>query len=58
MKAVRVDHSTRALPRLPFWADVFVTLIYITILALSGWREWTSRDIDMKNAEADMANLR
>ncbi|AMJ62576.1 diguanylate cyclase domain-containing protein [Bosea sp. PAMC 26642] len=57
MKAVRIAHRTLALPRLPFWAAVFVTLICLAILALSGWREWTSRDVDMKNAEVDMANL-
>jgi diguanylate cyclase (GGDEF)-like protein/PAS domain S-box-containing protein len=57
MKAVRVDHPAVSLPRLPFWAAAFVSLACIAILALSGWREWTSRAVDLKNAEVDMANL-
>ncbi|KPF72034.1 diguanylate cyclase [Bosea sp. AAP35] len=57
MKAVRIAHRTFALPRLPFWAAIFITAVCFVILALSGWREWTSRDVDLKNAEVDMANL-
>jgi predicted negative regulator of RcsB-dependent stress response len=45
------------LTRLPFWAAAFVALICVGILGLSGWREWTSRANNLKNAEVDMANL-
>jgi diguanylate cyclase (GGDEF)-like protein/PAS domain S-box-containing protein len=45
------------LSRLPFWAAAFVALICVGILGLSGWREWTSRANNLKNAEVDMANL-
>ena len=57
MKAIRIDSPARGLPRLPFWAAAFVTVVCIAILALSGWREWTTRDADLKNAEVDMVNL-
>jgi predicted negative regulator of RcsB-dependent stress response len=43
--------------RLPLWAAGFVTLACLAVLALSGWREWSSRQVDLKNAEVDMANL-
>ena len=43
--------------RLPMWAASFVTLVCVAILALSGWREWSSRQIDLATAEVDMANL-
>ncbi|MDB5580154.1 MAG: diguanylate cyclase [Bradyrhizobium sp.] len=43
--------------RLPIWAGVFVALICVAILVLSGLREWSSRDAELKNAEIDMANL-
>jgi diguanylate cyclase (GGDEF)-like protein/PAS domain S-box-containing protein len=43
--------------QLPLWAAGFVALACVAILALSGWREWSSRQIDLKNAEVDMANL-
>lgn len=42
---------------LPLWAAGFVALACVAILALSGWREWESRQVDLKNAEVDMANL-
>lgn len=53
------DVAKRAggLPGLPLWAGVFVTMVCIAILALSGWREWASRETALKNAEVDMANL-
>ncbi|MGX5733315.1 diguanylate cyclase domain-containing protein [Bosea thiooxidans] len=57
MKAFRIVSRARALPRLPFWAAVFVTLVCVAILALSAWWEWASRSIDLKNAEVDMTNL-
>ncbi len=43
--------------RLPFWAAGFVVLICIAILALSGWREWETRNAELRNAEVDVANL-
>jgi diguanylate cyclase (GGDEF)-like protein/PAS domain S-box-containing protein len=51
--------SRRALGQthLSLWAAGFVALACVAILALSGWREWSSRQIDLKNAEVDMANL-
>jgi hypothetical protein len=57
MKAVRIDNRAEGLPRLPVWAAAFVTLVCIAILGLSGWWEWTSRRMDLRNAEVDMANL-
>lgn len=57
MEAVRADNSTKGLPRLPVWAAAFVALVCVAILALSGWREWGSRSLDLTNAEVDMANL-
>lgn len=55
--AVRIDNRAEAFPRLPLWAAIFVLLACATMLALSGWREWTSRSADLKTAEVDMANL-
>jgi diguanylate cyclase (GGDEF)-like protein/PAS domain S-box-containing protein len=43
--------------RLPLWAAGFVALACVAILALSGWREWESRQVELRNAEVDMANL-
>jgi diguanylate cyclase (GGDEF)-like protein/PAS domain S-box-containing protein len=43
--------------RLPLWTAGFVALVCVAILALSGWREWSSRQIDLHNAEVEMANL-
>jgi len=43
--------------RLPLRVAGFVTLACLAILALSGWREWESRQVDLRNAEVDMANL-
>ena len=42
---------------LPIWAGAFVVLICFAILALSGWREWSSREAELRNAEVDVANL-
>jgi diguanylate cyclase (GGDEF)-like protein/PAS domain S-box-containing protein len=47
-----VDHA-----HLVTRAAAFVALVCIVILALSGWREWVSRNTELKNAEADMSNL-
>jgi diguanylate cyclase (GGDEF)-like protein/PAS domain S-box-containing protein len=43
--------------RLPAWAAGFVTLTCVAILALSGWREWEARQLDLHDAEVEMANL-
>ena len=42
---------------LPISAGAFVALICVAILVLSGWREWSSREAELKNAEVDVANL-
>ncbi|WP_316233054.1 diguanylate cyclase domain-containing protein [Bradyrhizobium sp. SZCCHNPS2010] len=34
-----------------------LALACIAIIALSGWREWTARQSELRNAETDMANL-
>ncbi|OPY99660.1 diguanylate cyclase [Bradyrhizobium sacchari] len=43
--------------RLPLWAAGFVVLICVAILGLSAWREWETRDAELRNAETDVANL-
>jgi hypothetical protein len=43
--------------RLPLWVAGFVALACLAIVALSGWLEWESRQVDLTNAEVDMANL-
>ena len=43
--------------RLPIWAAGFVILTCFAILGLSAWREWETRNADLKNAEIDVANL-
>ncbi len=43
--------------RLPLWAAAFVMLICAAILGLSGWREWETRNTELKNAEIDVANV-
>ena len=43
--------------RLPAWAAGFVALACVAILALSGWREWESRELDLHDAEVEMENL-
>ena len=42
---------------LPKWAAAFVALSCVAILALAGWREWESRNVELHTAEVDMANL-
>lgn len=42
---------------LPLWAAGFVALICLTILGLSAWREWESRNAELRNAEIDVTNL-
>ncbi|MBR1128807.1 sensor domain-containing diguanylate cyclase [Bradyrhizobium iriomotense] len=43
--------------RLPLWAAGFVVLICVAILGLSAWREWETRNADLRNAEIDVTNL-
>src|SRR3954471_24416707 len=43
--------------RLPLWAAAFVALVCVSIVGLSAWREWGLRDITLKAAEVDLANL-
>ncbi|QQO35016.1 diguanylate cyclase [Bradyrhizobium diazoefficiens] len=42
---------------LPLWAAGFVALICVTILGLSAWREWETRNAELRSAEIDVANL-
>lgn len=42
---------------LPLWAAGFVALICVTILGLSVWREWETRNAELRNAEIDVTNL-
>jgi diguanylate cyclase (GGDEF)-like protein/PAS domain S-box-containing protein len=43
--------------RLPLRAAAFVALVCVSIVGLSGWREWESRDSILKAAEVELANL-
>jgi diguanylate cyclase (GGDEF)-like protein/PAS domain S-box-containing protein len=43
--------------RLPLRAAAFVALVCVTIVGLSGWREWESRDVILRTTEIDLANL-
>ncbi|WP_027522753.1 diguanylate cyclase [Bradyrhizobium sp. Ec3.3] len=43
--------------RLPLRAAAFVVLTCTAILAISGWREWSSRDALLRGTETEMANL-
>ena len=54
MSSVRREHAA---PRLPIWAAVFLTLICVAIVGLSSWREWSTRNAELKSTEIDMANL-
>lgn len=42
---------------LPLWAAGFVALICMTILGLSAWREWGTRNAELRSAEIDVTNL-
>ncbi|KAA0072518.1 diguanylate cyclase [Tardiphaga sp. P9-11] len=50
-------HRKRAALHLPIWAAVFLTLVCVAILGLSSWREWSARDVELKNTDIDTANL-
>lgn len=54
MSSVRREHAAL---QLPIWAAVFLTLICVAIFAMSSWREWSTRNAELKNTEIDMANL-
>jgi diguanylate cyclase (GGDEF)-like protein/PAS domain S-box-containing protein len=54
MSSARREHAAL---RLPIWAAVFLSLVCLAILGLSSWREWSSRDAELKSTEIDMANL-
>lgn len=43
--------------RLPLRAAAFVVLTCVTILGVSGWREWAARDAVLRGAETEMANV-
>jgi len=45
------------LSRLPLRAAAFVALVCVSIVGLSVWREWESREVTLKTAEVDLANL-
>jgi diguanylate cyclase (GGDEF)-like protein/PAS domain S-box-containing protein len=45
------------LTRLSLTAAVFVVMVCVAILSLSGWREWMLRETALENAEVDVANL-
>lgn len=49
-------HKT-GLKRLPLRAGVYVALVCAIVLGMSGWREWNSREVVLKAAEVEMANL-
>ena len=53
-----IDHrSDLRKGRLTLWASAFVAVACLAIVALSGWREWSSRQTLLKGSETDMANL-
>jgi diguanylate cyclase (GGDEF)-like protein/PAS domain S-box-containing protein len=43
--------------QMPLRAAAFVALVCLTIVGLSVWREWESREVTLKTAEVDLANL-
>ncbi len=49
--------SNTGLSRLPFRAAVFVAVVCVAILGMSGWREWSAREASVEAAEVDVANL-
>jgi diguanylate cyclase (GGDEF)-like protein/PAS domain S-box-containing protein len=54
---VNLVHRKTNPTRQPLFATAFVALICIAVLGLSGGREWEAREIVLKTAEVDMANL-
>ena len=49
--------NRREVEKARFPLAAFVALACAAILALSEWREWESRQVELRNAEVDMANL-
>jgi diguanylate cyclase (GGDEF)-like protein/PAS domain S-box-containing protein len=47
----------KAVIRLSIRAATFVALVCAVIVALSGWREWSTRAADLRTAEIEVANL-
>ena len=45
------------LSRLPLRVAIFVGLACAAIVASTGWTEWASRDLEMRNAEVELGNL-
>ena len=45
------------LTRLPLWAAAFVALVCVAIVASSGWIEWASHEMELKNARVELGNL-
>lgn len=43
--------------RLPLRAAIFVALACAAIIASTGWTEWASRDMELRNAEIELGNL-
>ncbi|MHC4042408.1 diguanylate cyclase [Bradyrhizobium sp. 23AC] len=53
-----IDHRSDVRQgRLTFWVSAFVAVACMAIVALSGWREWSSRLAVLKGSETDMASL-
>ena len=40
--------------RLPLRAAIFVALACAAIIASTGWTEWASRDMEIRNAEVEL----
>jgi diguanylate cyclase (GGDEF)-like protein/PAS domain S-box-containing protein len=55
--AVNAASDKNISTRLPLLAAIFVALVCVAIVGLSCWREWSARDLDLKHAEVEMANL-
>ena len=54
---MKPDPCKTGLTPLPLLAASFVVLVCVAILGMSGWREWTSRELSLRDAEVDMANM-
>jgi hypothetical protein len=54
-----MDTNSRktGLTRLPLWTAVFVALVCVVILAVTGAREWSVRQSELVSAEVSMGNL-
>jgi len=54
--SIAMDANSRkaGLTRLPLWTAVFVALVCVVILAVTGAREWSARQSDLVAAEVSM----